>query len=176
MLPRLDKLLHNCTVKILTDSGTCCGTGFFIAPRVVMTCGHAIKNKQEKDLVKIITYEDDQEVNAQVKVLFPGGADIALLSVQPGFFSSSCVYLDTEIAPLDKCYAFGFTDSDGFPKGDPVGLECEGITGGVEPFIKLKMGQVRPGLSGSPLLNFRTGKVCGVIKFTRSRSTDLGGG
>ncbi len=176
MLPRLDKLLHNCTVKILTDSGTCCGTGFFIAPRIVMTCGHAIKNKQEKDLVKIIAYEDNQEVNAQVKVLFPGGADIALLAVQPGFFSSSCVYLDTEIAPLDKCYAFGFIDSDGFPQGDPVGLECEGITGGIEPFIKLKMGQVRPGLSGSPLLNFRTGKVCGVMKFTRSRSTDLGGG
>jgi len=38
------------------------------------------------------------------------------------------------------------------------------------------LGQVRPGMSGSPLLNQRTGKVCGIVKFTRDRSFDLGGG
>src|SRR5262245_56551323 len=31
-------------------------------------------------------------------------------------------------------------------------------------------------MSGAPLLNQRTGKVCGVVKFTRDRSIDLGGG
>jgi len=35
---------------------------------------------------------------------------------------------------------------------------------------------VRPGMSGSPLLNQRTGKVCGIVKFTRDRSFNLGGG
>ncbi|MBW4563114.1 MAG: hypothetical protein KME32_18585 [Mojavia pulchra JT2-VF2] len=50
------------------------------------------------------------------------------------------------------------------------------MIGSLTPIIKLKGGQVRPGLSGSPLLNQRTGKVCGVIKFTRNRNSDLGGG
>ena len=40
--------------------------------------------------------------------------------------------------------------------------------------IKLKGGQVRPGLSGAPLLNQRTGKVCGVIRTTRDKRIDLG--
>jgi hypothetical protein len=31
-------------------------------------------------------------------------------------------------------------------------------------------------MSGAPLLNQRTGKVCGIVKFTRDRSFDLGGG
>jgi hypothetical protein len=175
MLPRLDNLLHDCTVKILLDSGSCCGTGFFIAPRIILTCAHVLKQKQEKDIVRIITYKHDQEVQAQIKKISPNGLDLAFLVVQSGFFSSSCVYLDTDIASSDKCYAFGFTDEGGFPQGDPVSLECEGITGGKESFIKLKSGQIRPGLSGSPLLNFRTSKVCGVVKFTRGRNTDLGG-
>ncbi len=38
------------------------------------------------------------------------------------------------------------------------------------------LGQVRPGMSGSPLLNQRTGRVCAIVKFTRDRSSDSGGG
>ncbi|NEP63535.1 MAG: hypothetical protein F6K31_42670, partial [Symploca sp. SIO2G7] len=41
--------------------------------------------------------------------------------------------------------------------------------------IKLKGGQVLSGLSGSTLLNQRTGKVCGVINRTRNKGSDLGG-
>src|SRR5262249_54205479 len=52
----------------------------------------------------------------------------------------------------------------------------EGLTGDEPPLIKFKLDQGRPGMSGAPLLNQRTGKVCGVVKFTRDRSTDLGGG
>jgi hypothetical protein len=35
---------------------------------------------------------------------------------------------------------------------------------------------VRSGLSGAPLLNPATGKVCGVVKYTEDRSLPLGGG
>lgn len=44
------------------------------------------------------------------------------------------------------------------------------------PLILFKSGLIRPGFSGAPLLNLRTGKVCGIVKFTRDRSIDLGGG
>lgn len=41
--------------------------------------------------------------------------------------------------------------------------------------MKLKQGQSRPGLSGAPLLNLRTGGVCGIVKSSRDRDSDLGG-
>jgi hypothetical protein len=53
---------------------------------------------------------------------------------------------------------------------------CDGITGSEIASILFNLGQVRPGISGSLLLNQRTGKVCGMVKFTRDRSFNLGGG
>ena len=41
--------------------------------------------------------------------------------------------------------------------------------------IKFKAGQIRPGMSGSPLLNMRTGGICGVVSISRDRMGDLGG-
>ena len=35
--------------------------------------------------------------------------------------------------------------------------------------------RVRPGMSGSPLLNRETGCVCGIVQFTLDRNIDLGG-
>lgn len=35
--------------------------------------------------------------------------------------------------------------------------------------------QVVPGLSGSPVMNIRTRKVCGIVKRTRDETTNLGG-
>ena len=87
-----------------------------------------------------------------------------------------CIFGQRDIQPGDKCYTYGYTDKEeGNPEGDPVTLECEGLIGGSGNLIKLKSGQVRPGLSGSPLLNQRTCKVCGVIKRSRNRQFDLGG-
>lgn len=40
---------------------------------------------------------------------------------------------------------------------------------------KLKEGQIIEGFSGSPLLNLRTGKVCGMVNISRDTSSDLGG-
>ena len=85
-----------------------------------------------------------------------------------------CVDLFEDIQANDLLYSYGFPDD--FPDGSPVTFETEGLTGGVNPFIKFKSGQVRPGLSGAPILNQRTGKVCGMVKFTRDRALALGGG
>ena len=41
--------------------------------------------------------------------------------------------------------------------------------------IKLKKGQVTAGYSGSPVLNEGTWKVCGIMKATRDKQSDLGG-
>jgi hypothetical protein len=75
----------------------------------------------------------------------------------------------------DDLYAFGYPDRD-FENGEPVWLHCEGNTGDDPPLIKFKLGKLRPGMSGSPVLNGRTGKVCGMVKFTLDRHTITGGG
>ncbi len=171
---RLDQLLKACTVKIEISRGKNYGTGFFFAPKLILTCAHVIK-KPVGEFVEILPDGYAHPIQAQIKHCFSKEIDLAILQthVEDSF---PCVYLGTEIQPRDLCYTYGYTDDKGFPEGDPVTLECEGITGGAIQQIKLKGGQVRPGLSGSPLLNQSTGKVCGVIKFSRERSSDLGGG
>ena len=86
-----------------------------------------------------------------------------------------CVMLDEKIESGDELYTFGYPDKD-FEDGAPYTFEYEGMTGDWPPFMKFKQGQVRPGCSGAPLLNLRTGKVCGMLKFTLGSSGPMGGG
>jgi len=172
---RLDQLLKTCTVRIEVSGTKSQGTGFFFAPKLILTCTHVVKNPVSK-FVKVFPDGCTHPIPAEIKFYFPDEVDLAILEVHT-HDKFPCVLLGAEVQPGDSCYTYGYSDSDqGFPTGDPVTLECEGITGGTFGKIKLKGGQVRPGLSGSPLLNFNTGKVCGVIKFTRGKSSDLGGG
>jgi hypothetical protein len=68
-----------------------------------------------------------------------------------------------------KLYIYGYTDV--YPYGDSVTLGYEGPN----TLLKLKAGQIIPGLSSAPVLNMRTGSVCGVVIRTRGQQTDLGG-
>jgi|GEM_PF-2767529 len=175
MFLRLDQLLKACTVKVEISKGKSYGTGFFFAPKLILTCAHVI-NKPVGEFVEIFPDGYAHPIQAQIKHCFSKEIDLAILQtyVEDSF---PCVYLGTGIQPRDLCYTYGYTDDkEGFPEGDPVTLECEGLTGGSIQQIKLKGGQVRRGLSGSPLLNQSSGKVCGVIKFSRQLSSDLGGG
>ena len=98
-------------------------------------------------------------------------SDLALLRVD--LVAHPAVFLDSEAQPGDSCYCYGYSDE--YPGGDPATLTCEGWSGEQHEHLKLKMGQIRPGFSGAPLLNLRTGMVCGIMQRTRDRSTDLGG-
>ena len=87
------------------------------------------------------------------------------------------MWLDGAVEIDDRLWCFGFPDdfrAEG--SSDSVSFLYEGETQSqYNPLLKLKNGQVRPGMSGAPLLNRQTGGVCGVIKATRNRGTDLGG-
>jgi Trypsin-like peptidase domain len=175
MSMRLDQLLNSCTVRIEVPEERSEGTGFFFAPKLILTCAHVVK-KSTGEFVKVFPNGYNKPIQAKIVFCFPEEVDLAILQVnlQDRF---QCVLLGAEIQPGDQCYTYGYTDpKQGFPEGDPVTLECEGITGGLVPKIKLKGGKIRPGLSGSPLLNLNTGKVCGVVKFTFDRQSHQGGG
>ena len=177
MLQRIDELLKLSTVKIDTNAGSR-GTGFFIGPGIILTCAHVPKEPLGAK-IKLSSSDLNHTIEAEIVGVFLEDVDLAILvSDSPGC-SDYCVYIDidADIKPRDPCFTYGYTfhSNYGNSSGDPVTLECEGIQGGIIPSIKLKSGHVLPGLSGSPLLNQRTSKVCGIIRNTRDERFDLGG-
>ena len=174
MVQRLDKLLQSCTVKITVPGQVGWGTGFFVAPGLVLTCAHVVKALKPEAAAQI-SWQQEGFAEGSIAQLIPA-FDLALLRVLlPQNTELPCVYLDDAFQPTDSFYTYGYPDS--FPDGSSVTSQCEGDAYENDvPLILFKSGLIRPGLSGSPLLNLRTGKVCGIVKFTRDRSIDLGGG
>ena len=171
-MSQLEDLLQQCTVKLTLPDRMGWGTGFFVAPEWILTCAHVVQEVGQP----IQVWWQKQELEAVVERSLPIPYDLALLRVTiPIAANPPCVYLDAAIQSRDPLYLFGYPDQD-FLNGCPVTFSCEGLTGDEPALIKFARGQVRPGMSGSPLLNQRTGKVCGIVKFTRDRSFDLGGG
>ena len=170
----LEKLLQRCTVKIAIPGQTGWGTGFLVAPGLILTCAHVVKSLDYDGHALFYQHYEKGSTEAKIVQIAPP-LDLALLQFIPSSSDFPCVYLDTVIKSGDDLYFFGYPDQD-FPSGAPVTGCCEGITGDVPPLIKFKQAQVRPGMSGSALLNASTDKVCGIVKFTRDRASDLGGG
>jgi len=166
-MAKVDELLRECSVRIVTASGF--GTGAFVAPGLVLTCAHVIDREACGPLrVSWSGRELAAEIVACHAAPFP---DLALLRVP--FSEHPCALLDPAVELGDSLYAFGYTGEE--PGGDSVTLEYEGPSLRPDELHKLKQGQVRPGFSGAALLNQRTGCVCGVLKATRERTSDLGG-
>jgi hypothetical protein len=81
--------------------------------------------------------------------------DLALLRVTAS--SRRLALLDREYRLDDPTYSYGYPQSA--PAGDPISgkvIDLDGLG-----LIKFKDTFVEPGMSGAPLLNLRTGKVCG---------------
>lgn len=169
----LEGILERCTVKIKVSGKSGWGTGFFVDSDLILTCAHVVKGVTSESVQVYWQNQEAFEI-AVIEEIYFDPFDIALLRLGSVSNKFPCVYLDTDIRSSDVFYTFGYPE--GFENGAPVTFECEGITGDNPPFIIFKHGQTRPGLSGSPLLNKRTGRVCGIVKFTRDRTTNLGGG
>jgi hypothetical protein len=173
MAQTLEEILERCTVKIKVPGKSGWGTGFYVDSDLILTCAHVVKGVTSEPIQVYWQNQEAFEV-AVIEEIYSDPFDIALLRLSSVSNKFPCVYLDTDIRSSDVFYTFGYPDD--FENGAPVTFECEGITGDNPPLIKFKHGQTRPGLSGSPLLNKRTGRVCGIVKFTRDRATNLGGG
>ncbi|MGK7899478.1 MAG: trypsin-like peptidase domain-containing protein [Xenococcus sp. (in: cyanobacteria)] len=170
-----EKFLAKCTVRIQAVGKSGYGTGFFVAPDLILTCAHVIR-KNDQILKQVKFYWQEEEYQAEVYQVPEDNKniDIALLKVSNLFNEKFVISLfDDPFATGEELYTFGYPDNN--VNGEPGTFEIIGLTGDKPPLIKFKEGQVRPGFSGSPLLNLRTGKVCGIINQTRDRSLDLGG-
>ncbi|NER92561.1 MAG: tetratricopeptide repeat protein [Symploca sp. SIO1B1] len=149
-------LFRDCIVRLRTPSDR--GTGFFVAPGLLLTCYHVIRDTEPGEI----------EVNwhdvgyRSLKVETREQLDLALLWVE--IAEHPCVYLDRDAQPGDELYSYGYPDQD--RDGASITVECEG-PGDKGQLLTIKDENVRPGFSGAPLLNQRTLKVCGMIQRER---------
>lgn len=161
MRSQLYDLLRRCTVRVQGKSGH--GTGFFVAPGLILTCAHVVT-----DAVLDIHWSG-LSYSSQIQEFLPD-VDLALLKVD--LIGHPFVPLDGAVEIGDRMSGYGYPDN--YPHGDTITCEYEGWTEDEYPLLKFKIGQVRPGMSGMPLLNMRTGYVCGMVRRTRDRDSDLG--
>ncbi len=162
-----DRELRVCTVRI-DVAGAPKGTGFFVAPGHVVTCEHVLGGATEGIQISDV---DGAEYSLVKVADVSKDADLAVLQVKPAA-EHRCVLLIGGQNFEDRFLTFGYSELH--REGVPSPLVAEGNTGD-ERLLKLGRGQVQPGMSGAPILNRRTGGVCGVLSWTRNEQTDLGG-
>lgn len=140
-----------------------------MASGLILTCEHVITSQRSQGQ-SIHVFWKGQETVARVVQSWPD-LDLALLQVP--WTAHLCVWIREEVQAFDQLYSYGYPDTH--PEGDPATFDVEGVAGEQGQHLKFKLGQVRPGFSGAPLLNKRTGGVCGVMVSTRDRSSAEGG-
>jgi Trypsin-like peptidase domain/CHAT domain len=170
-----DEFLPACTVRVhIGDEHA--GTGFFAAPGCVVTCEHVMRTLlvMSGDSMPDVTVVDMQrrEYRMVDRPETSRDDDLAVLRVEPAH-GHACALLAAGLNGGDDVVTFGAPAGD--REGVPTELRAEGTTKERSPKVKLSTGQVRPGMSGSPVLNLRTGGVCGVLSLTRDETQALGG-
>lgn len=179
---RLEDLLRGSVVHVVGDRGA--GTGFFVAPGLIVTCAHVVADAGSLQVV--LGRGSGTSAPAEVERLIVDRGrplpsldrdypDLAILSTDAD--RHPCVAIDRDLPqPGDRFQAYGFPEEGGAVAVTPVGLEYRGIKG--EPpteFVDLAADTVREGMSGGPLFNLRTKAVGGILIATRSASSPEGG-
>lgn len=160
-------LFHQCIVRVKTESDT--GTGFWVAPGTLLTCAHVLGDGSSDDSVHL---KWNGQVYQGLVTELRSRIDCAVITCNANDIEHPCVRFDEDVHIGDNLYTFGFTDQ--YPEGDSAAPNVEGFS--QDPLLlKLKGAQIRPGLSGAPLLNQQTGGICGMVSRTRDRSSSLGG-
>jgi hypothetical protein len=179
MTERLEGLLRACTIRVV--GGAAPGTGFFVAPGKVVTCVHVIGVEDHPGL-RVIWERDGLEPvefpltgrplrlahQSQGMTALDEFPDIAILDIAR-VNSQPCVRVDLDW-PVhgDRMQAFGYHGEGAPVPMTPAVLAYRGPHG-IAPqcYLDLASDTVKPGMSGSAVLNSRTGGVCGVIVATR---------
>ncbi|HHP7246112.1 MAG TPA: trypsin-like peptidase domain-containing protein, partial [Elainellaceae cyanobacterium] len=152
------ELFQRCTVRIETDRER--GTGFFVAPGLVLTCEHVVKGVEVGQLR--LRWGD---VEPQVTAVDADEAlDLALLTLES--MEHPCVKLAGEVTPGDRLYSYGYPDPIEKRDGASLTMEAEG-TGDRGQILSLKGENIRPGFSGAAVLNQTSLSVCGLVQRER---------
>jgi hypothetical protein len=164
-------LLALCTARIAPRNSL--GTGFFVAPGLVLTCRHVVQDVADGQPVPVFWQGQEYQARVQERTPYPY-PDLALLILPDLAGQHPCVWLGaSEPRPREYLHTYGYRAD--YPEGSPASFEYEGLARGSEPLLTFKLGDVQPGQSGSPLLDLGRGVVCGIIPVSRGPHSLLGG-
>ena len=176
-----------CTVGIVTG-GNVVGTGFFAAPARVITCAHVVASLGNRVDIRwnMRTFPGAVEKAGNPHSLLNSdeGAspdpDLAIIQLEQAAFGPDtqhpCMFLSRDTPQVgDTFYAYGHAEGEYVENGEALTLAYDGPANDAmnRPMLNLKGGNVLRGMSGSPLLNLRTGRVNAALFV--SRGTGLGG-
>lgn len=163
--------LKSCAVKLslARQSNAVYVTGFFISSKSILTCAHDIAKAANIGGEIRVEWQDGENVATVEKIQL----DLALLKLVSPLRDRNFFSLDSSLEIGDILHNFGYPDEHKI--GEPSTFKFIGFDGNNPPLLKFTEDRVRPGLSGSPLSNQRTGKICGIVVQTRDRSQSLGG-
>jgi Trypsin-like peptidase domain/Tetratricopeptide repeat len=181
-------LFRQCVVCIIDEAGRFRGSGFFVAPGRVLTCGHVVHGA----LTPRVRWQDQVIAVSEVAAVPPVDSvinpadyplpDLAVLGVEEAAgWGHPCAALTLGQPvlgrPPDGMYLAGYTIEHGpIPALTGATTEFESlITEDGHTFFKLKRGQLLPGFSGSALLDLGACAVAGIVESSRGRQADLGG-
>jgi Trypsin-like peptidase domain/NACHT domain len=171
--------LRDATVAL--SAGTKVGTGLFIASGLVLTCAHVVEevigstpSTAHSGGSRLVQGEwRKQPVTLEVlsewfRPKEDGGPDLALLRVR-GELAHPVACLSGTAEPGDELWAYGYPDGL-YRGGDPLTFTFEGPAQRIDGAVLYRAAgsQAVGGFSGSPVLNWRTGMVCGIIRLAES--------
>jgi len=175
-----------CCVQVL---GARPGTGFHVAPRILVTCAHVISSQETGALVELRRWRHDRVESSVGKVLaLDPETDVAVIETEAA--NPAFAPLGEPASIGDNLVGIGYPQRAGRLEQDQFTAVYEGQTrylllqgrgadrrheGRTSSEEKFKGGQVEPGFSGGPLFNLVTGEVIGMTNATRDRSQALGG-
>lgn len=174
---------RRCVAKVLPPDGEpiALGSAFFLSPKHLLTCYHVIEPFADRALR--FQASDGIVRSATLVKEFSSPADLddyAVLEVDrsQGWQSTSVALIDSDWVITDVVSAYGFQYENEFGFGFPATATITGSTvhRGRQLLVLEDTKHFRPGISGSPLLNLRTGAVVGMasLALVSSESTALG--
>ncbi|GAA5170325.1 MULTISPECIES: tetratricopeptide repeat protein [Amycolatopsis] len=178
-LAQLVELLTQASVRVHRE-GSLRGSGFFVAPGTVLTCAHVtdgVSGAVEVEwggrrFAADVVHAEPAVVNANPCP----PPDLAVLRLSDAeAVDHPCVVLDDEpLRTTDRVLACGVAPAF----GHALESETFDVTGqkwfSGGDIVKLGRGQAVPGMSGSPVLSLRTGRVGGMLRTTRDATSALG--
>ena len=170
-LQEIRELLTSTTVKIGGGKNWYLGTGFFLTPQKVITCGHCIPD----GVTEIEMEYQRTKFSVRPDLVQKFGYDLALIDLSGlSLPVSSLPILDADVPPHSSVFATGYSKEH--PRGDQATAKFEGFSEEENTtLLKFSEGNFIHGFSGAPLLNENTLSVCGILvesRHTRIKQKD----
>lgn len=155
-------LLEICTVKLSRPGVTGSATGFFVAPGKILTCASAML----------------EDLNQPIKADWLGHKDLLEATIEPSVADGlgllkltsevehPCVYLDPTFRANDLLCTYGYTHK--YYRGAYTVGKGQKPSRQNRQTIEFETNSNALALESSPLLNWQTLKVCGIVQSTHN--------